>query len=363
LHEDVRALIKRATDGQAQGEVDRLALEVARFQEAHVEGFRRLVRARGVDLQAARSAAEIPAVPTDAFALTRIAAHDASEDRRVFRTSGTTRGALPRGEHAYRTLETYELAASTWARLCLWPEAPAVCIALTPPDVPGADSSLSFMVDHFMETLGGGGHHLDTQRGLNVESTVEACRQARDARRPALVLATSFALVHLLDDESSRGRCDLPAGSRVMFTGGFKGRSREVDSSELRRRVGELFAVEPAQIIGEYGMTELSSQLYESHASASGALVQFGIENPVYAAPPWVRVTAVDPRSLVAVAEGEVGLARILDLGNVDSAVVIQTADLVRVSEHGVELFGRAPGATPRGCSLAVDEICRRGRP
>jgi len=356
-------LIHCAGEGQPQGNLDSVALEIARFQEEHVEGFRRLARARGVDMQSARSAAEIPAVPTDAFALTRIAAHDPSEDRRVFRTSGTTRGMLPRGEHAFRTLETYELAASTWARLRLWPEPPAVCIALMPPDAPGGESSLSFMVDRFIALLGGdGSHHLDLERGLNVDSTVEACRRARESGRPALVMATSFALVHLLDDAASHGQCDLPAGSRVMFTGGFKGRVREVDSSELRRLVADLFAVDPARVIGEYGMTELSSQLYESDASASGELAQLGIEHPVYAAPPWVRVTAVDPRTLAAVAEGELGLARILDLGNVDSAVAIQTADQVRVTVHGVELFGRAPGAPPRGCSLAVDEICQPDR-
>lgn len=361
LHAEVRSLIRL---GHASvRDVDELALKIARFQARHVDGFRRLIGARGVDLEAARSADQIPAVPTDAFALARIAAFGPKDDRRVFRTSGTTRGGLPRGEHAFRTLETYELAASTWGRRCLWPASRAVCIALTPPDAPDRDSSLSFMVDRFMELLGGeGSHHLDAERGLNSDSAAEACHYARAAGRPALVLATSFALVHLLDAEQDRSRCGLPSGSRVMFTGGFKGRAREVESSVLRRQVASLFELPPAQVIGEYGMTELSSQLYESTESASGTLERSGVEHPVYLAPPWVRVTAVDPRSLIAVPEGEVGLARILDLANVDSAVAIQTADQVRITAHGVELLGRAPGAPPRGCSLAVDDICQRGR-
>jgi hypothetical protein len=54
---------------------------------------------------------------------------------------------------------------------------------------------------------------------------------------------------------------------------------------------------------------------------------------------------------------GEVGIARFEDLANVDSAVAIQTADLVRTVGDGVELLGRAPGATPRGCSIAIDEM------
>ncbi len=55
---------------------------------------------------------------------------------------------------------------------------------------------------------------------------------------------------------------------------------------------------------------------------------------------------------------GEIGLGRIVDLANVDSAVAIQTADRVRVLVEGqVELLGRLPGATARGCSIAIDEM------
>jgi hypothetical protein len=136
-----------------------------------------------------------------------------------------------------------------------------------------------------------------------------------------------------------------------MLTGGFKGRSREVPAAELRAAIAGAFAIPDAAVVGEYGMTELSSQLYEA------TLVCTPARHDVYIAPPWVRVTAVDPETLSPVAAGEVGIARIVDLANVDSAAAIQTADRVRVTEEGVELLGRLPGATPRGCSLAVEEV------
>jgi hypothetical protein len=79
----------------------------------------------------------------------------------------------------------------------------------------------------------------------------------------------------------------------------------------------------------------------------------------VYFEPPWLRVVPVDPVTLEPVAAGEVGIARIVDLGNVDSAIAIQTQDRVRRSGAGIELLGRAPGATPRGCSLAIEEFLR----
>jgi len=41
----------------------------------------------------------------------------------------------------------------------------------------------------------------------------------------------------------------------------------------------------------------------------------------------------------------------------VDSAVAVQTEDLVRRRGAGIELLGRRPGAPPRGCSLAVEAL------
>jgi hypothetical protein len=214
------------------------------------------------------------------------------------------------------------------------------------------------MLDRFARVLEGpSSFHVelrDGQAALDLDGLANAAAVARASARPAIVLATSFALVHLLDE---RGRRDLtlPPGSRVMQTGGFKGRSREVAPDELRALVAEAFGVPETHVVGEYGMTELSSQLYEGTLAAGlqGRPARHG----VYLPPPWVRVEAVDPVSLEALPSGHVGVARIVDLANVDSAVAVQTADRVRIVEDGVELLGRLPGAPPRGCSIAIDEM------
>ena len=138
-----------------------------------------------------------------------------------------------------------------------------------------------------------------------------------------------------------------------MQTGGYKGQHVSVSASELRREVARAFALEERAVVSEYGMTELTSQLYEG--TAPGVAIS-GPPN-VYLAPEWLRVTPVDPLSLAPVASGEVGLARFVDLGNVDSAVAIVTRDRIRASGPGFELLGREPGAAPRGCSLAVEAL------
>jgi hypothetical protein len=71
----------------------------------------------------------------------------------------------------------------------------------------------------------------------------------------------------------------------------------------------------------------------------------------------------VDSTTLEPVPEGEVGIARIIDLGNVDSAVAIQTQDRVRRVPGGIMLLGREMGAPARGCSLAIEEFLAREAP
>jgi hypothetical protein len=101
----------------------------------------------------------------------------------------------------------------------------------------------------------------------------------------------------------------------------------------------------------EYGMTELSSQFYET-------TIREPVPHGVYVEPPWARVTPVHSETLEPVPKGEEGLARIEDLLNVDSAVAILTRDRVmRVGASEFALLGRLPGDPPRGCSIAIEEM------
>ncbi len=155
LHTRARAFIAASLGGAPPTEpFDGLALDLARFQAANIPAFARLARARGVDLASARDASAIPAVPTDVFRLARLAAHPASLDTALFRTSGTTQGA--RGEHPLRTTATYELAALGWGERFLWPDGAALAaIVLAPPAPEQPDSSLGFMLDRFTRALAG----------------------------------------------------------------------------------------------------------------------------------------------------------------------------------------------------------------
>jgi hypothetical protein len=95
-------------------------------------------------------------------------------------------------------------------------------------------------------------------------------------------------------------------------------------------------------------MTELSSQMYETTLLAKAEPRRLWV-------PGWVRATPVDPETLAPTEGDAVGILRIDDIANVDSVAAIQTSDLARRVENGIEVLGRAAGAVPRGCGLAMD--------
>ncbi len=88
--------------------------------------------------------------------------------------------------------------------------------------------------------------------------------QIPDAK-PRLLLGTAFSFVHLVDFLAEKKvQLQLPDGSRVMETGGYKNRSRHLPKTELHALISKYLGVPPENIVCEYGMSELSSQAYDS---------------------------------------------------------------------------------------------------
>jgi len=317
LRARIVALIEGGPDDDAR---DALLADLRRHQASQVPAYGRLVAARGEDA----------AMPTDVFRFTRVAVHPPGDDVATFRTSGTTHGA--RGSHHFRELALYDLAARTWAARMLFARPPKRLVVLAPSPAEAPDSSLSHMLGRFGEWFAPATFCWRDGPDLG------AFAAALEGDEPVGVLGTSFALVHACDGSATR---PLPPGSFLMQTGGFKGRSRTLELDAMRALLRGRFGLDDPQILGEYGMTELSSQAYER---APGR----------YRFPHWVRASLVDPETLERTTDE--GLLRIDDAANLDSCCAIQTSDLARIEDGDVILLGRAPGAVPRGCSLAAEE-------
>lgn len=326
-------------------EFNALALELFGLQFKYNAAYRKICEARRLAPKMVEHWTQVPFVPTPAFKELELSAIPPAERSAVFHSSGTTQQRPGRHFHCAKSLKIYE--ASLW----LWFDANVIqgtgdfdLVALTPAPCSAPNSSLA----HMFETVR---RHLSAPESAFVGETdgdgawvlnFDAALAALSERsRPILVLGTAFSFVHLLDFLAEQDlRLRLPAGSRVMETGGYKNRSRSLPGAELHALITERLGVSHDNIICEYGMSELSSQAYDA-----GSKRQFRF-------PPWARARIISPETGRVVADGETGLVRIFDLANVFSVAAIQTEDLGARRGAGFELIGRAAMSEPRGCSL-----------
>jgi len=343
---------------------DALALAVFRWQYDRNPVYRRFAEGRGRTPDTVRGWREVPAVPTAAFKAVPLVSGEPRGVERVFRTSGTTLGAGTRGEHHVSSLELYRASLLPPFRAHLLPDGARLpFVSLLPSPEAQPDSSLSFMVGAARDAFGagGGGWFADPRGGLELPGLAAALAEHQRSERPVLLAGTAFAFGHWLEAAEREGwSFRLPAGSRLLETGGFKGRSRVVPRVTLYRELEGRLGIGSERMVNEYGMTELLSQYYEPvlgegapPAEDLGASLAARRHLP----PPWMRFQVLDPASLEPVPHGQPGLLCHHDMANLHSVAAVLTEDVGVQVGDGLRLVGRFPGAEPRGCSLAMDEL------
>jgi hypothetical protein len=350
---------------QDDGRFDRLAREVFAFQFANCAAYGRFCGGRGITPASIESWRQIPAVPTGAFKELALRCFAAAQTVRTFRTSGTT--GQSRGELHLDTLVVYEASLLASLRILLFPdrhEHGRLTLRILAPSAEEApDSSLSHMFSTLIPALGTDASGFDVRNGeLDFAGLVAVLAAAEQRGEPIALCGTAFAFVHFMDALDADGRrFALARGSRIMETGGFKGRSRELTRQDLHARLADRLGIPERRIVNQYGMTELGSQFYDSVlVDPDGPRRKLG--------PPWAQVRIVDPETGADARPGKVGGVVVHDLANTGSIAAIQTADLGRlvVDESGrsigFEIVGRDPDAEARGCSIAADEMLSTDR-
>lgn len=342
-----------------------LALRIFRYQVEAVPVYGAMVANRGLDPQEVDDWRRIPPVPARAFRRFPLVAGGGEESpAATFRTSGTTGGAEARGLHRVLDLSLYHASLLPGARRHLNPDQRTLrSILLTPPPQLRPDSSLIHMLGVLYREWddGAGGFFADAEWRLDRSALLAALADAQASGAPVFMAGTAFGYVHLLDLLEVEGLTfSLPAGSRLMETGGFKGRSREVARETLYRKLRQALGVPTSRIVNEYGMTEMLSQFWETSLAAPDSPGAEEPEERSLVGPPWVRTRILDPRDLSEVEPGGVGLLQHLDLANLHSVSAILTEDRgVEVGGGRFRVLGRRPGAEPRGCSLSMEELDR----
>ncbi|MDQ2662672.1 MAG: hypothetical protein M3Y18_01405 [Candidatus Eremiobacteraeota bacterium] len=297
----------------------------------------------------------IPALPSGAYKESVLATFDAKCAELVFETSGTTRGAG--GRHYMETAALYDSALlAGFDRFVLADDARLGYANLVPNPIEHPHSSLGYMMAHVAARRGTSRTGWFLRNGeLQVAALLGYLHGAQDAREPICIAATAFALAAAIDACRERGeRFELAKGSRIMETGGFKGRAVAIDRETLYRDASDVFGIPGSAIIAEYGMTELTSQYYDLPSSRSSPV-------RVKVGPPWLRHRIIGPDG-AAVPRGTVGALAHVDLANRSSCIAIATEDLGVAVPGGFVLLGRDANAELRGCSLDAESLLAAAR-
>ncbi len=387
------AFIERG-DIPAEAEFNLLARDLFALQYAHVAPYRKLCEARRIAPDTIADWRQIPAVPTTVFKEFEFTSLAPAERTAVFHSSGTTDHRPSRHFHHAESLAVYEASLLPWferhvmseqtlpvhINLAPPPSSPSpppgeragvrgqgvqqanarpAILSLAPPPALAPHSSLVHMFATVSRTFGSPGSRFlgttgpDHSWSLDFDAALNCLRLAEHSAQPAVLLGTAFMFVHLLDELEQRGlSLALPPGSRVMETGGYKGRSRELPKAELHALLTSRLGVPPPHLVCEYGMSELSSQAYDRVAGDASASRPTPDAPRPFSFPPWCRALVISPETAREVADGQTGLLRLFDLANVRSVMAIQTEDLAVRRGGGFELIGRAAQTEARGCSL-----------
>jgi len=329
-----------------------LALKLFAHQFEHNRPFQKFCQGRGKTPRVVKSWRDIPAVPINAFKDLTLSCVPPDTCTRTFMTSGTTRGDV-KGRHFHPTMAVYDASMlRNFAHHVMQGDAKLRMGILFPNEVLMPNSSLAHYLALALAHFGtpDSAYYLD-DNGLRTDALCAALQDAQNASEPFALLGASYSLVHLMDALQARGQTfQLPAGSRLLDTGGFKGQSREVPMDAFYEQLSATFGVSRDQCLNMYGMTELSTQFYDA-GNTTVPSVKRG--------PHWIRSRLVDPLTGQEVSVGERGILAHTDLANFNSVVSILTEDVGQASDDGFVLLGRAQGAQAKGCSMAVDDFLK----
>lgn len=340
-----------------------IALCLFTYQFHHNDPYRAFCRRRGITPETISHWSQIPPVPTQAFKVLDLVCEPKGKAQALFLSSGTTRGERNRSHHYLFNLSLYETSVLRWFEPHLVPERkPLRTLILFPPPQELPHSSLGYMLATVAKVWGKGeGEIWFVREGkLLADALASSLQDAERKGEPVMLLGTSLSFVHFLGQcRQNRKTFDLPEGSRLMDTGGFKGLSREVSRDELYSLYEKVLGIPRDWCVNEYGMAELSSQCYDG-------TVGLPYPSPIprsrrYVPAPWMRTRLLDPETLEEVGEGEKGILCHYDLANRGSVMAVLTEDWGIKVKGGFVLLGRAPDTELRGCSVLLDELLRLG--
>ncbi len=314
------------------------ALQLFRFQAEHNPVYKSYLSALKVNKNKVQKLAQIPFLPIDFFKSHQVLSSQATAEI-VFESSGTT--GTQNSKHYlldgsfYKNVATH-IFESFYGKLTDYQ-----FLALLPSYLERNNSSLVYMVEHFISTAIGTSAK-DSSRNFSgfylnhTQDLMENLKKLQKEKQQVILIGVTFALL----DFAESNPMDL-SDVIIMETGGMKGRRREMIREEVHQTLREAFNVK--QIHSEYGMTELLSQGYAR-------------QDGVFESPACMKILLRDVNDPFEVGTHlRSGGINVIDLANVDSCAFLETKDLATlVDNERFRVLGRYDHSDVRGCNLMV---------
>lgn len=345
---------------QWQARFDALALELFAYQYERVEVYRLWALEEGRTPHNTARAADVPALPCEAWRETRVAAFPEQREVAAFETSGTT--AARTGVLHLDSLALYDASLERSFKHHVMPDRDHMrMLLLVPSQREAPRSSLGYMLHRVRSLFGTEASCSCVHAGqLDWPAARKNLEESAARGEPLCILGTAFAFVQLLDASDEQGwSVRLARGSRVLETGGYKGRTRVLSPADLYEALERCLGIPTTHMVSEYGMTELGSQYYTlSLRQSLVAPPETAAPRPAddaWSAPLWLRASILNsetgryeaPQHTVAP-----GLIAHHDLANRGSVARLLCADMGQPCGASFMLRGRAPRSDLRGCGL-----------
>lgn len=309
---------------------DALALEVFQYQSLHCEVYRRYLAHLGIDTSNINKTSDIPYLPIEFYKRFQVKTGN-FESELYFESSSTGNAGI--SKHHILSEELYRKSFRASFDYAFGDNRNFCHLALLPSYLERSHSSLVFQVDDFIRNS----KYSQSAFFLRNHGELYKILIENEKRQvPTVLWGVSFALLDFTEEYQLQ-----LTHTRVIETGGMKGRRKEITREELHFLLKRGFGLN--SVAGEYGMTELMSQAYAP-------------EDGLYFCPPSMRVTAReinDPLSKPVY--NRHGAINICDLNNLSSCAFIASSDLGKVYDNGsFEILGRLDHSDTRGCNLLV---------
>ena len=306
-----------------------LAMEIFQYQYHSNSIYQDFCNQLHREPQQVKTLRDIPFLPISFFKTHRIQS-GSQQAKLLFQSSGTS--GMTRSQHWVPDEELYQKNALNSFERFYGPLANYTIFALLPSYMEQGNSSLIYMVKHFIHQSDGGFFLKDY---VSLQNQIQ---KAQQQGKKVLLWGVSYALLDLIEHPDFQPIENLI----VMETGGMKGRRKEIVKEELHKTLCQGFGVE--HIHSEYGMTELLSQAYS-------------LGKGIFESPSTMKILIRDSNDPLSMENmGRSGGINVIDLANLDSCAFIATQDLGKLhSETKFEVLGRFDNSDVRGCNLMVE--------